>query len=39
MYIQNRSRLTDIENKPVNISGEREGRRGKIGVWYTNYYV
>ena len=24
MYIQNRNRLTDIENKPVGTKGERE---------------
>ena len=27
---QKRSRLTDIENKPVVTRGEREGGRGKI---------
>ena len=29
---QNRNRLTDIENKLVVTSGEREGRRVKITV-------
>ena len=31
--MQNRNRLTDIENKLVVTKGEREGGRGKIGVW------
>ena len=31
-YNKKRSRLTDIENKLVVTSGEREGRRGNIGV-------
>ena len=30
---QNRKRLTDVENKLVDTCGEREGGRGKIGVW------
>ena len=25
--------IQDTENKPVTTSGEREGERGKIGVW------
>ena len=29
---QERSRLTDIENKLVVTSGEREGRRSEVGV-------
>ena len=33
MYIANRNKLTDIENKPVVTSGEREAGRGKIGAW------
>ena len=32
MYMQNRNRLTDIENKRVVTSWERERGRGKIGV-------
>ena len=33
-YIQqNRNRLTDIENKLVETSGNREEGEGKIGVW------
>ena len=31
--LQNRNRLTDTENKLVFTSGEREGEKGKIGVW------
>ena len=30
-YIQNRNRHTDIENKLTK--GEKEGGRGKLGVW------
>ena len=33
MFMQNRNRLTDIENKLVVTKGEREGRRDKLGVW------
>ena len=33
MYIQNRKRLTDIENKSVVTKGEREGTEGQIRVW------
>ena len=33
MYIQNRSRNTDLENKLVNTKGDREGGRDKLGVW------
>ena len=29
---QKKGRLTDVENKLVVTSGEREGRRGNIGV-------
>ena len=32
MHIIEENRLTDIENKLVVTSGEREGRRDKIGV-------
>ena len=34
MHVQNRKRLTDIENKLVVTSGEKEGERGNIGLWY-----
>ena len=37
MYIQNRNRFTDIENKLV-IIGEREGG-GAMGLRDTNYSV
>ena len=33
MYMQNRNRLTDIENKLVVTKGEREGGKDKLGVW------
>ena len=33
IYIQNRNRLTDTENKLVFIKGEREVRSDKFGVW------
>ena len=33
MYIQNRNRLPDIENKLMVTKGEREGQREKLGVW------
>ena len=33
MYIQDRDRLTDIENELVIISGKKEEGSGKIGVW------
>ena len=40
MYMQNRNRLTDIENKLVVTKREREEGRGKLGVLIdTNYYV
>ena len=32
MYMQNRNRLTDIENKLVVIKGKREAGRNKLGV-------
>ena len=32
MYIQNRNRLTDIENKLVVTKGEREAERDKLSV-------
>ena len=32
MYMQNRNRLTDTENKLVVTKGEREGERDKLGV-------
>ena len=25
--------ITDVENKPVVMKGEREGERDKLGVW------
>ena len=31
--MQNRNRLTDIENKLRTIKGEREGERNRIGEW------
>ena len=40
--MQNRYRLTDIENKLVVTVGGREGREGQIrgiGLRDTNYYV
>lgn len=39
MYIQDRDRLTDIENELVITKGERKGRRVKLGVRDVNYYV
>ena len=44
MYMQNRNRLTDTENKLAVTKGEREGGRGKgkikdMGLTDTNYYV
>ena len=33
MYIQNRNRFINIENKLVVTKGEREVRRDKLGVW------
>ena len=33
MYVQNRNRLTDIENKLVITKGEREWGREKLRVW------
>ena len=32
-YLQNRNRLTDIENKLMVTKGERCGGRDKLGVW------
>ena len=31
-YMQNRNKLTDIENKYVVTEGEREGERDKLGI-------
>ena len=40
MYMQNRNRLTDIENKPVVTKGEKEEGRDKLGALTdTNYYI
>ena len=42
MYMQNRNRLTDTENKLVVTKGEREGGEGHVrgmGLRDTNYYV
>ena len=33
MYMQNRNRLTDMENKLVCTNRGREGGRDKLGVW------
>ena len=33
MNLQNRNRLTDIENKLIVIKGERGWGRDKLGVW------
>ena len=33
MYMQNRKRFTDIENKLVVSKGEREGKRDNLWVW------
>ena len=33
-YNETENRVTDVENKLVVNSGEREGRRRKIGVGY-----
>ena len=33
MYLQNRNRLTDIENKFMVTKGETCGWRDKLGVW------
>ena len=33
MFIANKNRLKDIENKPVFTSEEREKRSGKLGIW------
>ena len=33
MYMQNRNRLTDMENKLVVTKGKRERGRDKKGVW------
>ena len=40
IYLQNRNRITDIENNLLVIKGEREGR-DKLGDWltYTHYYI
>ena len=32
-YLQNRNRLTDIENKLTVTKGERGRERDKLGVW------
>ena len=32
-YLQNRNRLTDIENKLMVTKGERQEGRDKLGVW------
>ena len=41
MYLQNRNRLTDIENKPVVTKKEREEKRQirGMGLRDTNYYI
>ena len=33
MFMQNRNRLTDIENKLVFTEGKKPVGRGKSGVW------
>ena len=33
LHMQNKNRLTDIENKPVVTRGERKGKSGKLEVW------
>ena len=33
IYIQNRNRFTNTENKLMVTEGEREGGRDKLGVW------
>ena len=42
MYIQNRNRFTDIENKLVVIKGEWGGRDGQtrgMGLTETKFYI
>ena len=42
MYIQNRNRLMNTENKLMVTKGEREGGGDKLGVWDltdTSYYT
>ena len=39
-YLQNRNRLTDIENKLMVTNGEREeGQIGRLGLTYIHYYM
>ena len=41
MYLQDRSRLVDIENRPVVAKGrgEEEGGPGSRGLVDVNYYI
>ena len=42
MYLQNRNRVTDIENKLIVTKGERGRERSKLGDWIeicTQYYI
>ena len=41
MYIQNRNRFTDIENKPVHrsVEGRGEGQVKDMGLTDTNNYI
>lgn len=39
MYIQDRDRLTDIENELSDYQRGEKGRRVKLGVRDVNYYV
>ena len=32
-YLQNRNRLTDIDNKLTNTKGDSESGEDKLGVW------
>ena len=39
-YLQNRSRVTDVENKLMVTGGKRgKGQIGRLGLTYTHYYI
>ena len=38
-YLQDRNRLTDIENKLMDTKGERGRGRDKLGVWDEQIYT
>ena len=38
-YLQNKKRLTDLENEPMVPGGEKMGRKDSYGVWDEHVHI